>query len=869
MKRALFTILAAATVLTSCIKENALVGDPYFAITDSNGDPVLMYGENRQYQIDLEYFEYYATAGTEILLADTYTISSNCSWRFVPAGDDQDWVRSFPDKGKNEGNLMFLVERNNDQTSSRMAAYSVVINDGEKDIPVGGTIIINQSAAVDFMKFSAAAISIDKGGASKEKFTVTTNLDWTYTIEPDATYATENVDWITDVTPEGTGSGTGSVVLTYADNSEGTIRGAILTINASNPEFSKVINITQFGQDVEVVGYPVIWTVKLKENNYATTWPANGYAEATTGSGRVSFNLDSSKSFGYASYLDLANDYSPRATTYWPGDYMQIEGDAPVAGGALMNIKFQTRVSSAGHKYWRLQYLDGSEWKIAGKSFVNNDVLDLEGKPVVYTHEMLPGGNTNIDVNTTVKYTNTTSSCKFRFICAANFTCSDTILEKANACTWRLTTSTEAVQPQINCVAAGTESLVEAVIDIKGVTDNIITFEGTPAGPANFTVESDTDFTVEPSASWLHVNNAAGFADEPLAVALTCDPNDQNNLRRATVEIIAGITKRTIQVIQSSAGQDLAPFIAIVGGNKCDATYNDQTLGVKVQSNIPVECEVLSDGNGWMSYTATKALVTTDEFPITLTFNDSGLERTGTVRFFNTENGIETKLTVTQATFAKSPILAKWVLNKEEATTAFTAEFKDVDSPHFNVGFGKNASGTDCQMTATQGVGTIKFWQGDKSGVPGFKGLTKIFEKAVPKVTGALKGDYWLFSATAGWTLAAGTQIKVTYSSQCSSNNPARDWNFEFFEDGEWKSASSSLNEFGFNYASAKDRQDISVTFTLGKASKDIQFRMVCMGTVAISGTDYSQEGTSMSGNMRLSGYGSADVGDITMTIIE
>ena len=234
------------------------------------------------------------------------------------------------------------------------------------------------------------------------------------------------------------------------------------------------------------------------------------------------------------------------------------------------------------------------------------------------------------------------------------------------------------------------------------------------------------------------------------------------------------------------------------------------------------------------------------------------------------EEGVITTLNVSiTKDLIKSDVLAKWVLEKGAVSDAFAAEFADPAAKNKTIGFGTNKNGGVCQMSATIGTGSIKFWQGDKSAYPGFGGLTKIFENAVPKVTGALKGDYWLFTASSSETVPAGTKINVRFASQTSSNNPIRDWNYEFYEDGEWKSASSTYNANGYNFAPAKTYKNADCTFTLGKDTKEIQFRLLCMSTIAISGTDYSNAGTSMSGNMRLCGYDSSDVGAITMQIVE
>ena len=57
----------------------------------------------------------------------------------------------------------------------------------------------------------------------------------------------------------------------------------------------------------------------------------------------------------------------PYVTGAWPGDYWQFSAtdNYEYPAGSNLHIKFLTRISATGQKYWMLEYFDGAEWKPA------------------------------------------------------------------------------------------------------------------------------------------------------------------------------------------------------------------------------------------------------------------------------------------------------------------------------------------------------------------------------------------------------------------------------------------------------------------------------------------------------------------------
>ena len=109
----------------------------------------------------------------------------------------------------------------------------------------------------------------------------------------------------------------------------------------------------------------------------------------------------------------------PTAVGCWPGDYWLFEASngETYPAGTKINIDFITRVSKTGMKWWRVEYLDGGEWKPA---FATSTGTTSTGETVEYNVMMNADGSTNVHVDCTVTYSSPVSDVKFRMLCLAN-----------------------------------------------------------------------------------------------------------------------------------------------------------------------------------------------------------------------------------------------------------------------------------------------------------------------------------------------------------------------------------------------------------------------------------------------------------------
>lgn len=192
----------------------------------------------------------------------------------------------------------------------------------------------------------------------------------------------------------------------------------------------------------------------------------------------------------------------------------------------------------------------------------------------------------------------------------------------------------------------------EANIEVTGADNNLITFEGLEPEAANLTVTSDSDFTVNCTASWLHLDVTEGLAGEPTAIVVSCDPSELDVLRKEEITIKSGLSEKKIQVVQSAAGQQLDPLISVICSKPTDALLGEgDEFSVAVQANVEYEVAISDEWIKAVEAPATKASVGKSEHSFTLDLNVSGAPRTGYVRFFNKESKVEAVVVVKQENF--------------------------------------------------------------------------------------------------------------------------------------------------------------------------------------------------------------------------
>ena len=184
------------------------------------------------------------------------------------------------------------------------------------------------------------------------------------------------------------------------------------------------------------------------------------------------------------------------------------------------------------------------------------------------------------------------------------------------------------------------------------VSEEIVTFEGTPLAPVELKINSDYDWTLTKGfdTDWFSIDVLEGLAGEETTVKVTCQPSTLNTLRKGTITLASADTRKTIHVVQSAAGGELEPLISIVGGNSGNVGFDAGTFKLAVQSNVAYEVE--ADAS-WVTVqkVETKAIVETSEIAVAYEANSAEQQRTARIRVFNAELNIESVYTLTQAPY--------------------------------------------------------------------------------------------------------------------------------------------------------------------------------------------------------------------------
>ena len=186
------------------------------------------------------------------------------------------------------------------------------------------------------------------------------------------------------------------------------------------------------------------------------------------------------------------------------------------------------------------------------------------------------------------------------------------------------------------------------------VSDDVITFEGTPDKPYELKIESDNPWTLTKGsdADWLSLDVIEGPAGEETTVKITCEPSTSSKLRHAVITLASADTRKNIHVVQSAAGGELDPLISISTGNTVEVLGQGAEFTAEIQSNVEFETEINGSWITEVSTPATKAVVETVSKTFKAEPNLTGTDRTGTIRFF--KDNIESVLTVKQAKFEPS-----------------------------------------------------------------------------------------------------------------------------------------------------------------------------------------------------------------------
>ncbi len=427
-----------------------------------------------------------------------------------------------------------------------------------------------------------------------------------------------------------------------------------------------VSDIEDKGSNGEVK-LPVEWNVNEVTDNGLSSRATEGDDENWVNKGLLS----PVSGFGYIQYV-MSDAYplegsggtrvrdvesgNPRVSGAWIGDYWEFASYVPAQVGDIIKLEFEGRISAAGLRYWRMQYLDGTEWKDVSKAVT---IVDVKGNEVVYTHDFADGDGANVNhiYSNAVQYTNATNMIVFRMTCVSAVRGNNTEpLTKPSTASMRLDADAP-VHPKIS-VGQISDLPNDNVANVEVTVDKNLAFEAAPTAPKTFTVQSDNEAEVTKDKDWIMFLDAEGASVEKLVipagekttVSVACLENVEPSTREGVITITSGATVETVSVTQVAPGVKLEPFVSLVGGNSGNVSFDAGTFNLSVQTNVDFEYSVDAS---WAMVEAveTKALVDIRQLAVTYQANTDPVERTAYIRVFNTENNLETVYTLTQQAY--------------------------------------------------------------------------------------------------------------------------------------------------------------------------------------------------------------------------
>ena len=261
------------------------------------------------------------------------------------------------------------------------------------DITQEGTNVEPKDFAVE-----KEAISV-RAGETTASFNVMADSDVAWTVLSDQP---------SFVPTPASGNGNGTITVTFPVNATSNPVVANLIVATKTVPVKKnsyTVVLTQEGAKVPVKPAPGVlaeWHFKTDNTNTLNVHFNEEYATATLTPGNGGVCVNGS----------------------WPGDYVlwTAEADAPLAAGTKLHIIYTIRPNNNEvMKYWKLEYLDGTTWKLAKEAKQIGDIT--------YTEEFFyasgSGNQTNSTVEATVTLSADTEVAQFKMTCVKNAAAGD------------------------------------------------------------------------------------------------------------------------------------------------------------------------------------------------------------------------------------------------------------------------------------------------------------------------------------------------------------------------------------------------------------------------------------------------------------
>lgn len=347
----------------------------------------------------------------------TFTFTSSEAWVLTSTDN---WYTFSPERGNANEETTVTVKATDANATGALRKGKLTLNAGMSVIDVE----IVQGAAGSIL---SPFISVEGGNyfdvtpdAKEYTVNIQTNVDFTATAESEwitivpaaETRALVELKPLTFSVAASTGDArTGKIIL---KNEEEGVECTLYVVQKKAPLYVEWLFTAE---NMVSDGYQKTFTGAFK------TAGDNGlYVAANVkGNGKLTFVQIDKTALDIKSKVNqnVGSTGHPTAVGCWPGDYWLFEATdgETYPAGTKVNIDYITRTSATGMKFWRVEYLDGGEWKPA---FATKEGTTKAGEKVQYNVMMNADGKTNVHVNCTVTYSAPVSNVQFRMLCLAN-----------------------------------------------------------------------------------------------------------------------------------------------------------------------------------------------------------------------------------------------------------------------------------------------------------------------------------------------------------------------------------------------------------------------------------------------------------------
>ena len=371
--------------------------------------------------------------GTSIT-GEALTIHAKGLWQFVPENDNtSEWLRLFPDRGNDDG-VLRVIAIENEKFEPQSARFKILLDGKEQP----DAFIVTQEANTPYLTITPEE-GIKLGADAR---TLSFSIKGSVKYEISETYAGEDADWLTERSiSEG-----GELTYQVLANMKTTARTAKVVVKVPGFEsLNTEVSVSQV-RTRQALGFPVEWLFSAADmSKYTTDFVNNNFISPESGSGTICYmrNPDNTgtfkKSVGSTGHPTVAG-------TLW-GDYWEFSVPATedIPANSIAHIKFITRSSAGGPRYWVLEYLDGETWYSFGEK--RSTEIENEGT-IEYTLDLVEDllnpktvgtSNALIDTDLTLQHPIPTgATLQIRYRCVSNRACNGKQMSAAHGGTSRI-----------------------------------------------------------------------------------------------------------------------------------------------------------------------------------------------------------------------------------------------------------------------------------------------------------------------------------------------------------------------------------------------------------------------------------------------